>query len=210
MLPATSTQILLVVSGFVTAVACIFALLSRRAQLAERRRLRRKMLGINDQYRLMRQDLRDAEDARGWLQRELNKSEDSRRELDLLCQKLEEEIRRLREARPAPLQQELDLAPPAAPVPDDTPPEPRGDSTPEAPLEEGDGIPATELVGIPESDGDRTADPFDGPGAAPDPVAPTAPLIPAKTAGPRRAGRGRITPKRPQAVDSDGDHAETA
>src|SRR5262245_3232608 len=122
MLPATSVQILLVVSGFITAVACILAVLSRRAQVAERRRLRRKMLGINDQYRLMRQELREAEDGRGRLQRELSKSEDSRRELDLLCQNLEEEIRRLRETRPAPLQRELELTPPVSPAPESAAP----------------------------------------------------------------------------------------
>lgn len=101
MLTGLSSPIALAVALLLAAAGCLTAVLGGRARRVERRRLQRQVFDINDQYRLLRQALRDTEDACGRLQRDLGRSEDTRRELELLCGELEEEIGRLREVRAA-------------------------------------------------------------------------------------------------------------
>jgi septal ring factor EnvC (AmiA/AmiB activator) len=97
--PDTATLLALVALGFVAATATGAAVSMRRSLDSQRRRMQRKVLAINEQYRVLRQALRGAEADRDLLRRELRKVEDGRRDLELERQRLAEEVGRLEEER---------------------------------------------------------------------------------------------------------------
>jgi hypothetical protein len=92
-MPDTRMLIALIVLAFLAVIGIGAALSLRRGQRAERHRMRRKMLAVHDQYRLVEEALRAAEASRVQLREEWRRSEQARRQLEAEVERLNAERR---------------------------------------------------------------------------------------------------------------------
>jgi hypothetical protein len=218
-MPGTLTLVLLILFAFVAASATGVALSIRRGQLAERRRMQRKMVSINEQYRLVRQTLHDTETGRDQLRLDLKRSEDGRDRLDLLCRQLEEEVRGLKEERQrqreelAQARSVADVAGAGRETPTSVPATPEANGRPQdqeigEPVSEGE-QPTVRPDGDQATPGDRGIDDGRSPSDTPSAGAVTAATAtPSEEAGAPQATRRPLARKRARPVKTQSEGAQ--